>query len=125
MVTRNLFEAIQRDYSPADRAVSETTPIYPVYIGDVVMQAFFILLIKSSTANTISLGHTGSVARFIAATDSSAGTVGDVIDGQVAVFPRAILTNQNLDADYIAVGGGGTTVPKVRFVCVILRALKF
>ena len=125
MVTRSLFEAIQRDYSPADRAASETTPIFPVYIGDVVMQAFFILLIKSSTSNTISLGHTGSVARFIAATDTSAGTVGDVIDGVTAVFPRAILTNENINADFITAGGGGTTVPKVRFVCVILRALKF
>ena len=125
MVTRNLFEAIQRDFSPADRAVNETTPIFPVYLGDVVMQAYFMKLILGSTANTLSLGHTGSVTRFIAATAMNGGSVGDIIDGQVAIFPRAILLDENINADYIAVGGGGTATPKARIVCVILRALKF
>ena len=125
MVTRALFDVVKVDFAPADRTANELLAVIPVYTGDIILGAYHIPVVLSSTSNTVSLGHTGDVARFTASYDTSGGTVNTPIDGQTAAMPRTILADQNLNVDYVAVGGGGTTVPRVRFVVTILRAPRF
>lgn len=119
---RSVFDVIRFDYSPASRAANETVARVPVFAGDIVLVAYSIPVVASTTANTVSLGHTGSVDRFTAARATDGGTAGTPVDGQTAAFPRVILVDQNLNVDYIAVGGGGTVTPIERFVVCIFRA---
>ena len=122
MITRSVFDVISVDYSPVARATSELAAVIPVQAGDIILNAYFIPIVLSTTGNTVTLGHTGDVARFTASYDTSGGTAGTPQAGQVAAFPRVILVAENLNVDYVAVGGGGTATPKVRFKVAILRS---
>lgn len=113
------------DYSPVDRTLNETTGIFQVYAGDIILNAYWIPLILASTGNTGSLGITGSTTVFMNVPDTSTGTVGTPVDGNTGNFPRTILADGNILVTYTAVGGGGTTVPKHKYVVTILRAPKF
>lgn len=125
MVTRALFDVIKVDYSPPDRTASSANPIIPMYAGDLILAAYVIPIVLGTTANTVTLGITGEIARFTASYDTSTGTVGTPIDGTTAIFPDPALADQNLIVDYIVAAGGGTITPKTRFVVVILRAPRF
>lgn len=125
MVTRAMLDVVKVDYSPVDRTLAETTGIIQVYAGDVVLNAYWIPLILATTANTGSLGITGTTNAFMNVPDFSTGTVGVPVDGNTANFPRTILVDGNIIVTYVVAAGGGTVTPKHKYVVTILRAPRF
>src|SRR5258708_3969349 len=77
--------------------------------------------VLSSTANTIAIRVSsaagGQAGGLIAAFDTSAGAAGDLLDMAGADLTNAggflCTANGTIQASYVAVGGGGTTVPQV------------
>jgi hypothetical protein len=106
-------------YSPADRTVSETVELFPVHKGDRVCFGDFTKSVLSSTANTIAVQlHSGAAGGIMAATDTSTGAAGDIVNmGGTALADGGLLVTADgyLEVAYVAVAGGGTTTPQVRF----------
>ena len=125
MPSRALLDVVQGEVSPADRAVSQVIALFQLNPGDVVLHASVMKITLGSTGNTMSLGDGSGVTRFTAAVDTSTGAAGDRVDGTTAAFPYMYLVADNLDVDYIAIGGGGTIIPKARFYALILRSGRF
>lgn len=110
------------EFQPAAVGTAETTALFSVRKGDVLLYAYMVrsILAAATTTSTISLGLTGSVAKYVAATDTESGAVGDIVAGVTANYPEVFTADDTIDADYIIGATPGTTNPKVRFTIVIL-----
>lgn len=114
-------------YQPAAVGSAETVTIKSLKKGDRLLAVHMIkqVLAAGSTTSTISAGITGTLAGFIAATDTETGAAGDLVNGTGALLiPGGYLATADIDlkADYIIGATPGATNPRVKFVFLIMEA---
>lgn len=113
------------EYAPAAVGTAEVIPTLSLREGDIVLYAYLqkLVLAAASTTTTVSLGDGGSVARFVAATDTETGAIGDIVTGVVANFPFQYTVDDRVDIDYAAITTPGTVNPRWRVFIVYMRPL--
>ncbi len=111
-------------YSPANRASNETpSTTLALKKGDRLVFGSVVKKVLSTTANTIAIrvtsGGGGSAGGIIAAFDTSSGTAGDVLNctgTDMTAGDGFLMTGDgSIEFDYVAVGGGGSVTPVIRF----------
>lgn len=112
-------------YSPADKTQGETVNMFNVYKGDRIVFGDMAKRVLSSTANTIAVAlHGGNAGGIMAAKDTSAGSVGDLVNAggsDLANGGLLVTADGNIDIVYAPVGGGGTTAPVVRITIYVVE----
>lgn len=111
------------EFQPAAVGTAETTPLLSVRKGDVLLYAYMVssILAGAATTSTISLGLTGSLAKYVGATDTETGAVGDIVAGVTANYPEVFTADGAIRADYVIGATPGTINPKVRFTIAIMQ----
>lgn len=116
-------------FQPAAVGSAETKDIINCKKGDRVLAVHIEkqILAAGSTTSTISVGILGTLAGFLAATDTETGAVGDLVDGGGA----SLLTNAGgylftadgtVKVDYVIGATPGATNPRVRVIVLIAHA---
>ena len=110
-------------YSPASRAANETPTVIALKKGDRVFFGSIVQKAISSTANTIAIrvnsAGGGNANGILSAYDTSTGSNGTLVNcnGSDLINSMGFLLTADggIEFDYVAVGGGGTVTPVVRF----------
>lgn len=104
------------DFQPAAVGTAETKAVLSVPKGATILSAHAekLVLAAATTTSTISVGDGGSVARFVAATDTETGSAGDVVQPTTANLPYVYPADDTIDVDYIIGATPGATNPKWR-----------
>lgn len=115
-------------FQPAAVGSAETRDIINCKKGDRVISVHMEkqILAAGSTTSTISAGVLGTLAGFVAATDTETGAVGDLVDGGGALLANSggylFTADGTVKADYVIGATPGATNPRVRIIVLIAHA---